>query len=216
MKRSPETVRYENLEPELRTGDLFLFHGASRRSHAIEKLTRSEFSHIGMIVRPDPSRPPLIWQTDPRPVTEDRADDRRHGGAQLNDLTAAMAVMTSPHYGDTPFVRRLIVDRSPGFEDRALEAIAAMDATSFPSLRKIVQDWVLGHLHIATSEKDMYCAEVLAATFQRMGLLPEEPPANSYSPRDFSEQHEHLSLQMGARLGPQRQVLWMQTAHARP
>ena len=216
MKRSPETVRFEDLEPELRTGDLFLFHGASRRSRAIEDLTRSEFSHIGMIVRRDLSRPPLIWQTDPRPVTEDLSDDRRHGGAQLNDLITAMSVMTRPGYGDTPFVRRLMVDRTPEFEDRALAAIAAMDATSFPSLRKIVQDWVLGHLHIATSEKDMYCAEVLAATYQRMGLLSEEPPANSYSPRDFSEQHQHLSLQMGARLGVQRQVLWMQPATARP
>jgi len=39
-------------------------------------------------------------------------------------------------------------------------------------------------------------------------LLPPDPPANAYSPRDFSEQHEKLRLLRGASLGPQQEVLW--------
>src|SRR5512140_1369705 len=82
-------VRYEDLEPRLRTGDILLFHGTSRRSRIIETVTGSEFSHIGMIVRPQANKPPLLWHTDPRQVTKDVVDDGEHGGAQLNDLTAA-------------------------------------------------------------------------------------------------------------------------------
>src|SRR5437016_3031873 len=194
-----EAIRFDALEPRLQTGDVFLFHGASRRSHAIEDVTRSEFSHVGMVLRPAPGRPALIWHTDPRPVAEDLDDSREHGGAQLNDLGAALAVMTRANYGDTPYVRQLLVERGADFERRALEAIAAFDETPFPSLLKVVQEWVLGHLHVATSERRMYCAEVLAATYQRMGLLPDHPPANDYSPRDFSAEHQRLPLLGNAR-----------------
>jgi hypothetical protein len=202
------TVRYEDLEPRLCTGDLFLFHGGSRRSRIIETATGSEFSHIGMVVRAQDGKLPLLWQSDPRPVTEDLVDNAEHGGAQLNELSAALAVMTSPDYGDTPYVRQLIVEAAPDLDEEVLRAIASMDATSFPSLLKILKEWVLGHLHVSTSEKRMYCAEVLAHTYQRMGLLPPDPPANAYSPRDFSEQHEKLRLLRGASLGPQQEVLW--------
>ena len=202
------TVRYEDLEPRLRTGDVVLFHGASRRSRMIETVTRSEFSHIGMIVRPQGGKPPLLWHTDPRAVTEDVVDDDEHGGAQLNDLTAALAVMTRPGYGDKPFVRQLIVERTPEMEREALRAIAAADKISFPSLGKILKEWVLGRLRIGTSEKSMDCAEAVAITYQRMGLLSPEPPPNAYAPRDFSAQHMNLRLLRGATLGPQLEVLW--------
>jgi hypothetical protein len=203
-----EAIRYVEIEPRLRTGDVFLFHGASRRSRVIEEVTRSRFSHIGMIVRTDQAKPPLLWHSDPRAVTEDSAEDRPHPGAQLNDLAAAMAVMTNPDYGDTPYVRQLILERRPELNEIALQAIAAMDETSFPSLLKIVKEWTLGKLHIATSEPRMDCAEVVAVTYQRMGLLAPEPPANAYAPNDFSAKHEKLKLLEGAALGPQLQVLW--------
>ena len=201
------TIRYEDLEPRLRTGDVFLFHGASRRSRIIETVTESEFSHIGMIVRPS-GRPPLLWHTDPRPVTEDVEGGGEHGGTQVNDLTAALEVMTSPGYGDTPFVRQLIVDCTPEMDEMALQAIAAEDNISFPSPVRLIKEWMLGWLHIATSEERMDCAAVLALTYQRMGLLRPEPPPNAYSPRDFSAQHMTLRLLRGASLGPQMEVLW--------
>ena len=202
------TVRYQDLEPRLRTGDVLLFHGASRRSRIIETASGSEFSHVGMIVRPKDGLPPLLWHADPRAVTEDVVGDREHGGAQLNDLSAALAVMTSPEYGDTPFVRQLIVEHTPEMDEAALQAVAALDKTSFPSILNFMKGWVLGRLHITTSGKRMECAEVLARTYQRMGLLPPEPPPNGYAPRDFSEQHMNLRLLRGATLGPQVEVLW--------
>lgn len=201
------TVRYEDLEPVLLTGDVLLFHGASRRSRIIETASGSEFSHVAMIVRPK-GQPPLLWHADPRAVTEDVVGDREHGGAQLNDLRAALAVMTSKEYGDTPFVRRLNVERTPEMDEAALQAVAAVDQTSFPSLLRFMKQWVLGKLRITTSGKRMECAEVLARTYQRMGLLPLEPPPNGYAPRDFSEQHTKLDLLRGATLGPQTEVLW--------
>lgn len=201
-------IRYRELEPRLHTGDLLLFHGASRRSRIIETATGSTFSHIGMIVRPEPGDAPLLWHTDPRAVTEDVVDEREHGGAQLNDLARALAVMTSPEYGDTPYVRQLLVAHRVAFDEAALRAVLDANATRFPSMLKILKKWVLGHLRIASRGERMYCAEVLALTYQRMGLLPPEPPPNAYAPRDFSAQHMNLHLLQGATLGPQMRVLW--------
>jgi hypothetical protein len=202
------TIRYEDLEPRLHTGDIMLFHGESRRSQIIEGATESQFSHIGMIVRPVGGSPPLLWHTDPRAVTVDIVDDQKRGGAQLNQLTAALAVMTSAGYGDTPFVRQLIVEHTPELDAEALRAIGTLDKTPFPSLVKLIEEWLLGHLQIATSIKRMDCAETVALTYQRMGLLPATPPPNAYNPRDFSEQHMTLRLLHGATLGPQMEVLW--------
>jgi hypothetical protein len=201
-------VRYHDIEARLRTGDILLFHGASPRSRIIEKASGSEFSHVGMIVRSMDGRPPFLWHTDPRAVTNDVVGDREHGGAQLNDLSDALAVMTKPEYGDTPFVRQLIVNHTPEMDAAALEAVGAFDRTSFPSLFNIMKQWMLGRLHFTTSGKRMECAEVLARTYQRMGLLPSEPPPNGYAPRDFSEQHMRVRLLRGATLGPQVEVLW--------
>ncbi len=201
------TVRYDELEPRLQTGDILLFHGNSRRSHIIETATASRFSHVGMVFRPHGHAAPLLWHTDPRPVTEDVADGAEHGGAQLNDLATALARMTAPEYGDTPFVRQLSVERTPEMEAGAKRAIATANKTSFPSMLEILHDWVLGRLHIATRERRMECAEVLAFTYQHMQLLPPEPPPNAYAPRDFSIQHMKSRLLCGATLGPQMQVI---------
>jgi len=200
-------IRYEELEPRLRTGDIFLFHGASRRSRIIEAVTKSEFSHVGMVVRPEGGRP-FLWHTDPRAVTEDVEDHGEHGGAQLNDLTAALATMTSPGYGDTPFVRQLMVEGVPDLDAAALQAIAAEDKIPFTSAGKLIKEWILGWLRIPTSDQRIDCAAVVAATYQRIGLLSPEPPPNAYAPRDFSEQHMTLRLLRGATLGPQMQVVW--------
>jgi len=200
-------VRYADVEPVLRTGDILLFHGASRRSHVIETATASRYSHVGMIVRPDPTRPPLLWHTDPRPVTLDVEDGEAHPGAQLNDLRAALARMTSPQYGDTPSVRRLEVERTPALEEAVRRAVATIDRTAFPSLPKILKDWVLGHLRVGTREHRMECAEVLAYTYQQMGLLPAEPPSNAYAPRDFHAGTIHGRLLHGASLSDPVEVL---------
>lgn len=199
-------VRYEDVEAQLRTGDVLLFHGDSRRSRVVETISGSTFSHIGMVVRLE-QKPPLIWHTDPRPVAEDVLDRQDHGGAQLNDLATALAKMTSPAYGDTPWLRQLLVARTPALDDAALLAVTDMDERSFPAPIRVFVDWLLGHLRTPTPGKRMDCAEVVAEAYQRMGLLPAIPPANAYAPKDFSAENEKLGLLLGASLGPQLELL---------
>lgn len=207
MTEEHEAVAYEQIQPRLRTGDLILFHGMSARSKLVLNITRSDTSHAGMVYRPEPDLPPLLWHSDPQPVTLDVHRHRVQPGAQLNDLALALAKLGGPETGDTLYVRHLVVDRSSQFERSAQAAVRSMDGTPFPSIIRIIEEWVLGHLHIETSRQKMYCAEVLAATYQRMGLLPRRPPANGYTPKHFSDDRPDLPLLKGARLGPMIRVV---------
>jgi hypothetical protein len=52
--------------------------------------------------------------------------------------------------------------------------------------------------------RSIFCTELIAETYMRMGLLPETPPASSYLPLDFSER-KRIPFLKGASLG--REIL---------
>jgi hypothetical protein len=55
--------------------------------------------------------------------------------------------------------------------------------------------------------KNLFCSELVAATYQRLGLLPTEPPSNNYTPRDFGAEGK-LPLRQGAALGEEVMLHW--------
>jgi hypothetical protein len=48
--------------------------------------------------------------------------------------------------------------------------------------------------------RSIFCTELIAETYSRMGLLPETPPASAYLPLDFSERRK-INFLKGASLG---------------
>ena len=188
-----EVARYEDIEGRLRTGDLFVFHGVSAPARIIERMTRSRFSHVGMVMRPNASEPPQIWQSIPKGIANALRADRAQG-ARLDDLRDAMAVLTGPQFANTPFLLSLQVRRGPEVEERARQSVTAWEGARFPSSLDFVIDWILGLLGIATRDTTVDCSELVALTWQRIGLLPRKPPANAYSPEDFSVRHRGLRL----------------------
>jgi hypothetical protein len=52
--------------------------------------------------------------------------------------------------------------------------------------------------------RSIFCTELIAETYMRMGLLPDTPPASAYLPLDFSERKKVPFLK-GASLG--REIL---------
>lgn len=79
-----------------------------------------------------------------------------------------------------------------------LNAIADLEGRPFPSLLRMVMEFLEGQLHIRSSGPDLYCAALVAVMYQRMGLLPaEDPPPNWYDPKRFSEEFEKLPMLHG-------------------
>jgi hypothetical protein len=202
----PRTVVYEDIEPRLRTGDVFLFHGKSAISKKVERGTRSRFSHASMVVRPDVSKPPFLWQTGPVKIVRDRLTRTDHGGAQLGDLKEALLLMTSPEYGDEPYVRQLTLNRTPEFEQLTMMIVSDIDGRPFPTMTQMMQQWKAGQSRRSESDRTLFCAELVAETFMRIGLLLLDPPPNSYSPKSFSSAYKRLRLLKGASFAPELHV----------
>lgn len=201
------SVTYDDIEPHLATGDMLIFHGSSGISLEIEQKTQSYYSHAAMVIRPDASKPPFIWQTGPGPIVIDSMTHAFHGGAQISLLREAMIYMSNPAYGDSSYVRQLEFGRCAEFETVAQWAIAGLDGTPFSTMQDMLKNFEEGQRHVAVSDQTFFCSELAAHTFMLMGLLPFDPPANSYAPGTFSPEYGNLPFLRGATLGPLLQLI---------
>lgn len=187
-----------------RTGDLWLFRGRSGADHAIRAVTNSPVNHVSMAVVLD-DLPPLLWHAELGHGLEDVWSGKRQRGVQLHDARAAVEQWVY-RYGQRPWLRQIDVAVTPRMEDAVLETIARLDGTPFPSTAAMVGRWVRGRFHRQAPVEFTYCAEVVASTYQAMGLLDSRLPANYYDPGRFWSGDE-LALLGGARLGQEIRVV---------
>ena len=202
---------------QTRTGDIWLFRGHTLADRAIRVGTNSPVNHVGMSVVIE-DLPPLMWHAELGRSLEDLWSGNRHRGVQLHDLRAAVLVWTR-RYGQHAWLRQLEHPPLPGMEDALLRTIARLDGTPFPSTARLASRWLLGRLPIPRRPgrgpadgpaeglqgpdralESAYCAEVVAATYQSMGLLSGERQPQWYDPGRFWSGDE-LELVAGARLG---------------
>ena len=67
-------------------------------------------------------------------------------------------------------------------EDAVLRTIARLDGKPFPTTRGLVRGWVNGRLRRSTAAETVFCAELVAATYTAMGLLPGDRPLQRLRP----------------------------------
>lgn len=216
-----------------RTGDVWIFRGDSAADRAIRLSTNSPVNHVGMTVALD-DLPALMWHAELGRSLPDLWSGGHHRGVQLHDLRSAVTVWAT-RYGQRAWLRQLErvsppsggADRRPdpttaerhalaepvdrAVEDAVLRTIARLDGTPFPSTTRLASRWLAGRVpvrrHRSTAELEtMYCAEVVASTYQAMGLLPDRQHPSSYDPGSFWS-GDTLELTGGARLGGEIAVL---------
>ena len=166
-----------------RTGDVWLFRGHSAADRAIRVATNSPVNHVGMSVVID-DLPPLMWHAELGRSLPDLWSGSRHRGVQLHDLRDAVTVWAT-RYGQRAWLRQLEPAVTREMEDAVLRTIARLDGTPFPSTTRLASRWLLGRapaIRRQTHDTELqtrdtkletaYCAEVLAITYQAMGLLP--------------------------------------------
>jgi len=201
-----QTKTYDQIANELQTGDIFLFHGTSNESKWIEWATGSMFSHVGMVALHPKNKKPMIWQTGPDPITWDPETGTQHGGAQCGWLKDTLTLMASHKYGDAPYWRQLDVERGKAFEDAVIHVVSELEGTPFPDTAKMIEESLEGQLYIEAPQNNLFCAELVALMYQKMGLLPQkDPPDNWYDPKRFSEEYDKLPMLKG-KLGTTYQV----------
>ncbi|SHM51710.1 hypothetical protein [Cryptosporangium aurantiacum] len=215
---------------QTRTGDLWLFRGRTVADRAIQTLTNSPVNHVGMAVTID-DMPPLMWHAELGRSLPDVWAGTHLRGVQLHLLADAVQVWGN-RYGQRAWLRQLEAPVNREMEDAVLRTIARLDGTPFPSTAGLAGRWARGRsrqrvrslreaartafgasrdtgdaaLRLDNALESAYCAEVVALTYQAMGLLPANRPSDSYDPGSFWS-GDKLDLQLGARLGDEIEVV---------
>lgn len=200
----PEVLALEQAIELTRTGDLWLFRGPTAADHAIRAFTNSPVNHVGMAVVLE-DLPPLMWHAELGQSVVDVWTGTQHRGVQLHDLRAAVTTWVV-RYRQGCWLRQLHAEISSDLEDALLLEIARKDGTPFPATLSLVGRWARGRIRRTAPAEVTYCAEVVASSYQTMGLLASKRPPNWYDPGRFWS-GDRLELLGGATLGNEIEVL---------
>ena len=165
------------------TGDVWLFRGKTLADRAIRAATNSPVNHVGMVVALD-DLPPLLWHAELGRSLPDVWTGEHQRGVQLHRLAEAVSTWNE-RYGQRAWVRQLEGEIERHHEDRLMEIIDRFDGRPFPTTLGLVRQWATGRLRRSSSLETVYCAELVATTYQHMGLLPARRPASWYDPGRF-------------------------------
>jgi hypothetical protein len=128
-----------------------------------------------------------------------------HRGAQLNRLDEVLRVWTGK-YRQRAFVRQFDGEVTREMEDELLRVVNEYSSRTFPTTRVLAGKWVAGRFRKEATGDAVYCAQLLAITFRRMGLLDVKRPSNWFDPGKFWS-GDRLPLANGATLGLEIEVV---------
>jgi hypothetical protein len=168
------------------TGDVWLFRGRTVADVAIRTVTNAPVNHVGMAVALD-DLPPLLWHAELGRSLPDVWTGERQRGVQLHLLRDAVTTW-GDRYGQRAWVRRLEGTLERHHEDRLMETIARYDGRPFPTMPGLARQWLGGRVRrrrTARPLETIYCASLVATTYQAMALLPADRPASWYDPGRF-------------------------------
>jgi hypothetical protein len=181
------------------TGDVWLFRGKSMADRAIQTVTNSPINHVGMAVVLD-DLPPLMWHAELGRSLPDVFTGEHQRGVQLHILRDAVTTWDQK-YGQRAWLRQLHGTVTKEHEDKLMEVIEQLDGKPFPTTVGLAGQWATGRIRRReVSKETIYCAELLAATFQHMGLIPKRRPIAWYDPGKFWSGDE-LEMSDGFSLG---------------
>jgi hypothetical protein len=166
------------------TGDIWLFRGRAIADVAIRAVTNSPVNHVGMVVAID-DLPPLLWHAELGRSLTDVWTGELQRGVQLHLLSEAERTWNE-RYRQRAWVRQLEGPIERHHEDRLMETIERFDGRPFPTTLGLARQWATGRFRRRSSSLEtVYCAELVATTYQHMGLLPRRRPASWYDPGRF-------------------------------
>ncbi len=169
---------------EASTGDIWLFRGRSVADMAIRTLTNAPVNHVGMVVALD-DLPPLLWHAEMGRSLPDVWTGEHQRGVQLHRLADAVRTWDE-RYDQRAWTRRLSGTIERRHEDALMAVIQDFDGRAFPKTLGLARGWVTGRFRNRESSLEtIYCAELVATTYQAMGILPSRRPASWYDPGRF-------------------------------
>jgi hypothetical protein len=173
------------------TGDIWLFRGRAVADWTIRAATNSPVNHVGMVVGLE-DLPPLLWHAELGRSLPDVWTGQQQRGVQLHRLADAVTTW-SARYQQRAWLRQLSGPIERYHEDRLMEIIDRFDGRPFPTTLELFKGWLTSRTRRPSSVETVFCAQLVATTYQHMGLLPSTRPATWYDPGRFWS-GDHLPL----------------------
>ena len=203
------TAWVHGLAKQVHTGDVILFSSRHAASHLTKFFTRSDFDHIGLVVRPGASQTFLLeWggglfvcPFEERLIEYHETDGR---------LIALRQLQVGSQVGSQYRLR--VEDKIEEFADHLLRSGLGQNETVplAEVVRAAAGSWG-GNEDDAEAEPDdlehLFCSKTIAVCYKSAGLLARGRDASLFLPKHFSESHDtFLELQGGAALGPETEI----------
>lgn len=189
-------VSYADICETLRTGDLILLSGQLFTSELTQLIQGSKWSHVAMVIRPEDigiEYPRLVlWESNTLVNLKDVGFDQAKVGPMLVDLEERIHTDKVEKYDDLFQIRYLDHGHfnTDELHDRLKSFIQKSHASGYPkSELQMFKDVFDGLFKNEDPEPSEYfCSELIADTYIHMGLMTSDYVANSYVPKDFSDQ----------------------------
>lgn len=193
-------MKYEDIRSQLKTGDILLFSGKGGISEGIKFFTLSKWSHVGMIYRFDDPRDAkgsiFCWESTTLSNLEDADTGKLTKGVQRVELSERLERCFASGYDICvrPLAKSLTEEMIRTLNDFRHEVSGRPYEKDKIELLKAAYDGIFGDNKEDLSS--LFCSELVAEAYQRMGLLTQKTPSNEYTPKDFSSE-KGLALELG-------------------
>jgi len=176
-------MTYDEIRPNLRTGDIVLFSGKGGISEWIKFGSFSRWSHVGLVVQVDEWDMALLWESTTLSSIADLESGEKRQGVQLVPLSARIAA-----YDGEAAVRHIKlpltdIQRNALRDFREAMKGRAYEASKMQLVRSLFDQF--GPENV-TDLSSLFCSEMVAEALMRMGLLDPSLPSNEYTPKDLS------------------------------
>lgn len=174
---------YDEIRHLVKTGDIVLFSGSGFISKMIMLATRSKWSHVGIIYRPDPNGTVFLYEsTTLSPMKDKRGNALR--GVQTVDFRSRLRT-----YKGGVAIRLLQAEL---IEDQLMQLEVVRRTMRFKPYERSYAELaksLLGKwgIYQSADSSSQFCSELVAYCLQAMGVLTKSRSANSYTPADLSQ-----------------------------
>ena len=186
-------MKYSQIRNKLKTGDVILFSGKGGISDGIKFFSRSIWSHVAIVYKiKDKSIGEdtlFCWESTTLNNIKDAETGKLTKGVQRVELSERLEKCFATGYKISirQLSKPLDIDMLKALNTFREEVKGKPYEKSTIQLIKAAWDGLFSFLDNKEDLSSLFCSELLAAAYQKMGLLGPEPPSNEYIPKDFSK-----------------------------
>lgn len=170
---------------ELEDFDILLFSGQNYWvSRAIEYLTGSEYSHVGIVLKAPtyihPELTGIYLLESGQECRPDSEDGKKKFGVQITELNGLLS-----EYKGLIYRRKLVCDKE-GMRERMLQIHKEIHNKPYDlNLIDIMEATTGLYLNNCKIEKRFFCSSLVTYVYIRLGLLPEDIPWTIVEPKQY-------------------------------